>query len=132
MRRAVILLHTRPSGDAHFDWLIDQPDVPSEHRLISLRCDIRPDLADLEPFKATRLQDHRALYLDYEGDLTKNRGSVSRLAVGEVIECSQTQSSLILSINWEIHALTYHAQRDLNHPDQWNFSTTIRQNPLDG
>jgi len=30
----------------------------------------------------TRLRDHRRLYLDYEGDLSDNRGSVQRLAEG--------------------------------------------------
>jgi len=131
MRRTVILLHTLPSGDSHFDWLIDQPEIPTEHRLISLRCNIRPDSADLGSFSATRLPDHRAYYLRFEGELTDSRGSVARLADGEVISYSRTKNTLNLSINWEIQALTYNAQRDLNHPNVWNFSTTIRQNPLD-
>lgn len=34
------------------------------------------------PVTVTRLRDHRRLYLDYEGDLSGNRGTVQRVAEG--------------------------------------------------
>jgi DNA polymerase Ligase (LigD) len=51
-------------GDVLRTWAIDAPVVPG---------------ADLP---ARRLPDHRPLYLDYEGEISRNRGSVRRLDAG--------------------------------------------------
>lgn len=75
--RMVLLEHSTPDGDRHFDWLIERPGVPDEHRLIALRCAHDP-LCCL-PIEAERLPDHRARYLDYEGPIGGGRGSVRRV-----------------------------------------------------
>ena len=75
----VLLRHTLADGSRHFDWLIERPGDPSEHRLIAFRTDRRPDQTDAAGFSAERLADHRAHYLSYEGPISGGRGSVARV-----------------------------------------------------
>lgn len=90
--RMVILRHQLPDGSHHFDWLVQGPQripappSPEDRCLIAFRTAVRPDEAALTgaSFEAERLQDHRRLYLDFEGQLTDNRGTVQRLATGIV------------------------------------------------
>jgi hypothetical protein len=74
MPRFAILHHRMPSGSgraSHFDFLLQSGDVlrswalsgqPSEGRAI----------------EAQPLADHRLIYLDYEGPVSGNRGTVTR------------------------------------------------------
>lgn len=86
MTRAVLLRHDTPDGQGHFDLLIELPErlrAPDagERTLVAFRTDARIDL--LEPgqrAEAQRLPNHRALYLEFEGDLTLGRGRVARVA----------------------------------------------------
>ncbi len=73
----VLLEHETPDGARHFDWLIERPGVADEHRLIAFRCAHDPTRD--APIPAERMPDHRALYLDYEGPIAGDRGSVRRL-----------------------------------------------------
>jgi len=52
-------------------------------RLMTFRVVERPDEAGRE-FEATRLADHRAAYLEHEGEISGGRGRVTRVARGEV------------------------------------------------
>lgn len=62
--------------DPHFDLLIEtSPGSP----LATWRCPVWPIT---ERTQLTRLKDHRLLYLDFEGQLTGNRGSVHRIEAG--------------------------------------------------
>ncbi|MCC6970665.1 MAG: hypothetical protein IT434_10635 [Phycisphaerales bacterium] len=76
---SVILRHDTPDGGSHFDWMIRL----ESGRLMTFRVDTRPDEAT-DRFEATRLVDHRAAYLDYEGEISGGRGRVTRVARGEV------------------------------------------------
>ncbi len=85
---SVLLEHTLPDGSSHFDWLIDRPHNPSptdpnrgnpEHRMITFRCTIDPFDCETHPWTGTRLPDHRARYIDYEGPISGDRGRVRRL-----------------------------------------------------
>lgn len=77
MPRTVVLLHTLPDGSSHFDWMIEVPGRPG---LITFRCDKAPSRAP--EFAAELLPDHRAVYLEYEGPVSGNRGKVERVAAG--------------------------------------------------
>jgi len=86
--RSVLLEHATPDGGSHLDWMIERPgagDDPDEHRLITFRCRADPlaHAADARPTRppwtGDRLPDHRAVYLDYEGPISGDRGSVRRL-----------------------------------------------------
>jgi hypothetical protein len=71
--RFVILEHDHPFR--HWDLLLEAGDVALTWRLL------RPPLPD-EPIAAERLPDHRLMYLDYEGPVSGDRGTVNRVASG--------------------------------------------------
>ena len=73
--RFVILRHS-DIAEPHFDLMFET--LPG-----SMLATWRSQHWPIEsPTPLTRLRDHRRLYLDYEGDLTDQRGSVSRVAEG--------------------------------------------------
>lgn len=81
MTRTVLLRHTLPDGSWHYDWMVERP-VRDEHRLVTFRTRERVDRADEIEFDAERISDHRAAYLDFEGELSGGRGRVERVAAG--------------------------------------------------
>ena len=62
----------------HWDLLIE---VPDQERLPTWQLATNP-LTTTDPIMARRIQDHRPLYLDYEGPLSDDRGTVRRLDRG--------------------------------------------------
>ncbi len=78
-------------------------DPAGEEPLISFRLQRRID--ELRPgqrAKAERIADHRPAYLDYEGAISGDRGSVRLLARGSVVnESRQSPSSWTLEICWQ-------------------------------
>ncbi len=81
----VLLEHTTDS-DRHYDWLFANPDAPATpYRLTTWRVTVPPwrwpDRGELE---LVRLPDHRRVYLEYEGPLTRGRGFVRRVDAGEL------------------------------------------------
>jgi hypothetical protein len=72
--RFVILTHDWPA--LHWDFLVEAGSVLRAWRLLS---EPRPDT----DIAAEPNFDHRLLYLDYEGPLSRDRGSVSRWDAGD-------------------------------------------------
>lgn len=135
MHASVILIHNLPDGSSHFDWFIDQPELEVEHRLISFRCQSRPDTLGLSEFAAERLPDHRADYLTYEGPISKNRGFVQRIATGTVIKLDQTAHSISVLVQWTSQESTplvsYQAHQDPTNPTLWKFTQHTPNSSLD-
>jgi len=80
----VVLVHELSDaggGGWHYDWMI-QPDGGPETPLISFRVTARPDEPGIQSFQAERTGNHRAAYLEFEGELTGNRGRVRRVVHG--------------------------------------------------
>lgn len=78
MPRFVILFHETPPGSErqnHYDLLFEDGAVLKTWAVAELPCD-RPD----QP--AQPLPDHRPLYLDYQGPISENRGTVRRVEAG--------------------------------------------------
>lgn len=84
MGRTVLLRHDLPDGSWHYDWLISPPPSPEPRGLICFRVWERIDSAEVRQFRAERLPDHRAMYLDYEGPVSGGRGTVIRVAEGKM------------------------------------------------
>jgi len=88
--RMALLLHTLVDGTSHVDWLIEGPQripappSPEDRCLITFRMPARMDEPPLANFEAERIEDHRRLYLDFEGPVAGDRGTVTRLTVGVV------------------------------------------------
>ena len=100
-RRTVQLLHELPDGTSHVDWMIAR-DQAGREPLISFRLPRRID--ELKPgqrMAAERIADHRPAYLDYEGPVSDERGSVRRLAWGTVVSEHRQGSSWNLEIRWQ-------------------------------
>ena len=93
----VLLQHTLPNGDRHFDWLIEPVGAgpgsalaqlaamnkPDDRCLLSFRVLDRLDHPKTTAFAADPLPLHRRLYLDFQGDI-EGKGSVKRIAGGMV------------------------------------------------
>lgn len=81
----VVLLHSVPDGSCHYDWLLSRADGSGP--LISWRLAINPRTAGggATAFDAVRMQDHRRVYLEFEGEVSGGRGSVVQVARGECV-----------------------------------------------
>ncbi len=100
-RRTVQLLHELPDGTSHVDWMIAR-DRAGREPLISFRLPRRID--EMKPgqrMAAERIADHRPAYLDYEGTVSDERGSVRRLAWGTVVGEHRRRSSWDFEIRWQ-------------------------------
>jgi hypothetical protein len=83
---AVLEHHQSPAGsqaeahasDVHWDLLVE---VAGQERLATWRLSENPIEVDA-PIPALRIEDHRRIYLDYEGPLTGRRGWVRRVDSG--------------------------------------------------
>lgn len=121
MHRTVILEHTLPDSSIHYDWMIDQPQLDINRRLLTWSCADRPDSPIQPQFEAVRLADHRALYLDYEGDISNNRGSVRRLATGQLLDFQLSKESCTIEIRWPSAVISYSGNPTTQSPNHWIF-----------
>ena len=85
--RWAILRHDVPGEGWHLDLLLARPDSDG---LATFRVAAPATAALLGATRpcvlpASRLPDHRRLYLDFEGELSGGRGTVSRLASGSLL-----------------------------------------------
>lgn len=92
MPRFALLLHDHPT--LHWDLLLE--DGP---KLLAWRLGTRPVLGTQTP--AMPLPDHRALYLDYEGPVSGNRGYVSRQDGGHFEFLERTEEKIVCDIRGE-------------------------------
>ncbi len=106
MTRAALLLHDLPDGASHFDLLIElpahlRPPDAGEHTLLAFRTDARIDLlAPAERADARRLPNHRALYLEFEGEIAGARGRVTRLASGACERLDLSEVAFAANLLW--------------------------------
>lgn len=112
----VVLYHTTPSTysrPSHWDLLLSPPALwipefkvkdqshtaPSSQRiLIALATLVRPELWGIGT-QFEQLPLHRALYLEFEGELSEHRGSVQRVRSGHVTWLESTASYLRFQLN---------------------------------
>jgi hypothetical protein len=79
--RMVLLRHELPDGTGHFDWMVESSPAGG---LITFRVGVRIDLPESTQFDAEPIGEHRREYLDYEGPVSGDRGTVVRVAIGTV------------------------------------------------
>ena len=98
MPRFVLLFHQCPPGyqrPSHWDLMLEADGVLHTWALAELPCHWQaihqttlavcgscPPLATGDTVDADELADHRPAYLDYEGPVSGDRGSVTRVAAG--------------------------------------------------
>jgi hypothetical protein len=76
--RYVVLRHTG-IPEPHFDFMIS---FDRHEKLWTWRIATHPNTWSTHPPQAIRLPDHRRHYLTYEGEISNNRGHVTRISAG--------------------------------------------------
>ena len=124
-RRFAILRHDHPF--LHWDLLLEAGPVALTWRLL------RPPL-QRELIAAESLPDHRLLYLDYEGPVSGDRGSVRRVAGGQFRETPPSSVADrdsfrnpigVVGIETDI-VLDLLLQLDLQHDASWKRAWLLR------
>lgn len=93
MPRFVVLKHETPTGSArplHWDFMVERGDVLQTWALAE-----EPTVG--REIAAEPLPDHRLAYLDYEGPISGNRGSVTRWDRGECTILEATPNGIRLT-----------------------------------
>ncbi len=108
--RFAILQHTGIPAP-HFDLLIE---TGPDDLLLTFRLEQWPitSLCDI-----VRQQDHRRIYLDYEGPISRNRGQVRRVASGQYSKTVLTSSAvdITLALDPPVRLCLTHIQADQWH-----------------
>lgn len=89
MPRFVILIHDHPA--LHWDFMLEKEATLRTWRLA------RPP-GEGGPIDAEPLPDHRLSYLDYEGPVSGNRGSVRRFDGGEYTLVREADESVAVEL----------------------------------
>ncbi|MEZ6138341.1 MAG: hypothetical protein R3C53_25945 [Pirellulaceae bacterium] len=94
--RFVLLWHELPATQlltSHWDFMVETADL-----LLTFRLDRLPQ-DGTTAILAERLSDHRQRYLDFEGELSNDRGHVRRVAKGNYQLVDSANNLLILALN---------------------------------
>lgn len=74
-----VILHHQLAGSEHWDLMLERGDA-----LLTWQLAAEPNSSGSLPIGAQRIGDHRKAYLDYEGPVSGNRGTVRRVDAGTV------------------------------------------------
>lgn len=111
-----VILHHRLDEGEHWDLMLEQGDV-----LLTWQLFRDPTVPSNYPISARRIGDHRKAYLDYEGPLTGNRGTVHRVDSGTVeIEASTPESCCFVLSESRLHG-TFILRREA---EGWKFEAS--------
>lgn len=118
MPRFVILRHDSPRG-LHWDFLLEMGQALKTWALP------RPPEPAVE-MTCEGLPDHRLLYLDYEGPVSGDRGSVTRWDRGTYEVLRQSDLELVIDLSGEKLAGRVVLERSPDDPQRWWFSSAPR------
>ena len=90
MSRFVVLQHDSPRG-VHWDFMLETDGV-----LATWALPRPPDATD--PMIVEALPDHRLAYLDYEGPISGDRGSVTRWDCGTYLVERRGEAELVVTL----------------------------------
>ncbi len=111
MPRYVILEHNHPA--LHWDFMLEAGEILRTWRLAA-----RP--AEGQTVAAEATFDHRPLYLDYEGPISRNRGSVTRWDVGTFTWLTDSAETVAVSLTGQ--RLQGTAQLRRQEAGDWTFT----------
>jgi len=94
MPRFVILTHDHPH--LHWDFMLDVDGT-----LKTWRLETEPVPGESFETVVERLPDHRLAYLDYEGPVSNNRGTVTRWDCGEYTTLAETEQEWKVALQGE-------------------------------
>lgn len=111
----VILAHHGGGAD-HFDLMLDTGEV-----LRTWQVEVCPfELGAGQTTVGRELPDHRRAYLNYEGEISRGRGHVHRIAAGRYELMRDTSERLIVSLVAEATG-TFQLDRE-NSADTWRLA----------
>jgi hypothetical protein len=135
MPRFVLLYHRCPptyvrpshwdlmleSGDMLRTWAL--PQLPQEWHAAHIRTAKEdrecPPLAAGNEVESRQLADHRRDYLDYEGDLSGQRGAVIRVAAGTYGVKGETPGCILCEFEGNPLAGSFKLRRENDRADRW-------------
>ncbi len=99
MTRRFVILHHTGFGDEHWDLMIENGLLLWTWKLAA-----DPTVPQNFPMPARRIQDHRLIYLQFEGPVSGSRGTVRRMDEG-MADCLE-KSAARLELNFFGHHLS--------------------------
>jgi hypothetical protein len=118
MPRFVVLLHETPAGYSratHFDLMLEHGEL--------LRTWALKDLPEAgQTVIAERLPDHRPVYLDYEGEVAGDRGSVRRVDAGLYDVIEDSTGSIVVRLHGGTLTGTLTLAREGQEAQRWRVS----------
>ena len=129
MPRFVLLHHQLPPESdrlSHWDLMLERDDTGE---LVTWALDElpQPGLA----IAAMRLGDHRAAYLDYEGPVSGNRGTVERVYEGAYQTVAQSNTTWELQFEGELIRGRAKLTQSPTDPQAWTFTFHLDENAGD-
>ena len=118
MPRFVVLQHEMPPGHprtTHYDLMLEHDGVLRTWAMENV-----PSAG--ETIVAERLADHRLAYLEYEGEVSGNRGRVSRVAEGDYRIIEETEGAIVVQIQGAKRNGTLRLVRDMTETHRWRVS----------
>ncbi|HYW78303.1 MAG TPA: DNA polymerase ligase N-terminal domain-containing protein [Thermoguttaceae bacterium] len=115
MARFAILRHDAPRG-LHFDLLLEMGSA--------LKAWAMPQPPGPDEMMCEALPDHRFVYLDYEGPVSGERGSVGRWDAGTYQTLRRSDYELVVRLAGERLVGRVVLERTAEDPQQWRFSYT--------
>jgi len=79
MPHRFVILHHCVSGSEHWDLMLEHGNV-----LLTWQLAAEPVNMSSLPLQARRIGDHRKAYLDYQGEISRDRGHVKRVDAGTI------------------------------------------------
>lgn len=116
MPQFVVLQHDAPEG-RHWDFMLEARDALATWALS------QPPDAD-SPITAKALADHRLAYLEYEGPVSDDRGSVARWDRGAYQLQRYDRDEIIAIVSGKNLVGEVTLRRSPDDPQQWTFSYT--------
>ena len=111
MPRFALLIHDSPGG-RHYDFFLENGD-----RLKTWSLPRLPE-AEVE-IPCTALVDHRPIYLDYEGPISGNRGTVARWDQGTYAVELWSDDEILVALTGEKFTGRVELRRQAGLPEQW-------------
>ncbi len=113
MPRFALLVHDSPRG-LHYDFFLEDGDL--------LRTWALPRLPELGlDITCDALADHRPMYLDYEGPISGDRGTVARWDQGTYAVELWTDEGIIVELTGSKIIGRIELQRQPDEPGRWRF-----------
>lgn len=113
----VILHHRLPDGE-HWDLMLERG-----HGLATWQLPTDPTGPNALPTTATRIGHHRKRYLDYEGPVSRNRGTVTRVDRGTWRMIAQTPDAWQIELTGQTLVGRFRLTHDPDEPtESWKLT----------